>query len=97
MALVQWYQLPFSLVTSGDVLGAGIALPLVSLGIVAVRFYIRTMQKAAAGFDDWCILIGAVFITFIGAGFITGELMGYPTPLPSGANAAEAYNLRFSS
>ncbi|KAJ8108308.1 hypothetical protein ONZ43_g6466 [Nemania bipapillata] len=96
MDLVQWYQLPFTLVTPSDVLGAGIALPLASLGIVATRFYIRTVQKAAPGLDDWCILIGAIFITFIGAGFITGErlgVMGYPTPLPSGANAAEAYGL----
>ncbi|KAI1116642.1 hypothetical protein F5Y14DRAFT_448801 [Nemania sp. NC0429] len=96
MASTQWVQLPFALVTPGDVLAAGITLPIICLAVVAARFYVRVMQKAAPGLDDWCILVGAFFIVSLGAAFITGErlgVMGYPTPIPVGTNATEAYGL----
>ncbi|KAJ2988552.1 hypothetical protein NUW58_g3914 [Xylaria curta] len=96
MESINWVQLPFAFVSPGDVLAAGIVLPLVCLGLNVLRFRIRVTQKAPFGIDDWCSLTGNIFITGIGACFIVGErlgVMGYPTPVPSGTQASEAYGL----
>ncbi|GAP91496.1 putative plasma membrane protein Pth11-like protein [Rosellinia necatrix] len=96
MASIDWIQLPFAFVSPGDVLAAGIVLPLVCLGLAALRFHVRVIQKAPFGIDDWCSAIGSIFIAGIGACFIAGErlgIMGYPTPVPSGTQASEAYGL----
>ncbi|KAI1130734.1 hypothetical protein F5Y10DRAFT_107378 [Nemania abortiva] len=96
MASIEWTKLPYAFITPGDVLAAGIVLPLVCLGLAALRFHIRLAQKAAVGAEDWCSALGSIFITGIGACFIVGErlgVMGYPTPVPSGTEASEAYGL----
>ncbi|KAI0198297.1 hypothetical protein F4808DRAFT_263556 [Astrocystis sublimbata] len=96
MASVEWTKLPFQFVSPGDVLAAGIVLPIVCLGLAGLRFYVRAVQKAPFGVEDWCSALGAVFITGMGATFIVGErlgVMGYPTPVPSGTEASEAYGL----
>ncbi|KAI1214203.1 uncharacterized protein F4807DRAFT_407074 [Annulohypoxylon truncatum] len=96
MASTQWVQLPFALVTPGQVLSAGIVLPLVCIALVSIRFHIRRIQKTHLGIDDWLITLGVIFITGMGACMITGERLhvyGYPTPVPSGTVASEAYGL----
>ncbi|KAI0174125.1 hypothetical protein BJ166DRAFT_605780 [Pestalotiopsis sp. NC0098] len=96
MASVNWVQLPFPLVTPGQVLAAGIVLPIVCTLCVILRFYIRRLQQAPIGVDDWLVAIGVIFITGMGACLITGErlrVFGYPTPVPAGTNVTEAYGL----
>ncbi|KAI1453656.1 hypothetical protein F4805DRAFT_442652 [Annulohypoxylon moriforme] len=96
MASTQWLELPFALVTPGQVLSAGIVLPLVCMALVGMRFHIRRIQKTPLGIDDWLSTLGVVFITGMGACLITGERLqvyGYPTPVPAGTAASEAYGL----
>ncbi|KAI0169962.1 hypothetical protein GGR52DRAFT_592591 [Hypoxylon sp. FL1284] len=92
----QWLQLPFALVTPGQVLSAGIILPLLCVALVGTRFYIRRVQKASPGIDDWLITLGALFIIGMGICMIVGErlgVFGHPTPVPAGTVASEAYGL----
>lgn len=42
------------------VLAAGAAFPAVSIVVVALRFYVRSTQKARYGPDDWLALAGLV-------------------------------------
>ncbi|ETS81317.1 hypothetical protein PFICI_06319 [Pestalotiopsis fici W106-1] len=96
MASIHWLELPFPLATPGQILAAGIALPLVCISCVLLRFYVRRLQKAAPGADDWLVAIGVVFVAGMGACLITGErlkVFGYPTPVPAGTDATEAYGL----
>ncbi|KAI0972066.1 hypothetical protein F4678DRAFT_431031 [Xylaria arbuscula] len=96
MEATQWVELPFAFVGPAEVLSAGIVLPIVCLGMVATRFYLRVTQGNKIGLDYWCILLGVIFITGMGVTFIVGErmgIMGYPTPVPSGTVATEAFGL----
>ncbi|KAK9786401.1 putative GNAT family acetyltransferase [Seiridium cardinale] len=96
MSSIQWLQLPFALVTPGQVLAAGIVLPLVCIACVGLRFYVRRLQKTSPGVDDWLIAVGVVFIAGMGACLIIGERLGvagYPTPVPDGTDASEASGL----
>lgn len=96
MASPQWLELPFDLVSPGDVLAAGIVLPIVCIVMACVRIRIRRHQKLPLGIDDWLLGFGVLFITGMGACYITGErlgVMGYPTPVPDGTVASEAYRL----
>lgn len=96
MASIQWMVLPFNLVSPGDVLAAGIVLPIVCITMVCMRIRIRQLQKLSLGVDDWLAALGVLFIMGMGACFITGErlgVMGYPTPVLAGTLASEAYGL----
>ncbi|KAF2967231.1 hypothetical protein GQX73_g6333 [Xylaria multiplex] len=100
MESIQWVQLPFAFVSPGDVLAAGIVLPLVCIGLAALRFHIRVTQNSPFGIDDWCSALGSIFITGMGACFIAGErlgVMGYPTSVPTGTEASQAYGLFLGS
>lgn len=96
MASTQWMVLPFQLASPGQILAAGIVLPIVCIALAFVRIRVRQLQKLSLGIDDWLICIGVLFITGMGSCFIIGErlgVMGYPTPVPVGTNASEAYGL----
>ena len=52
-ATEQYVKLPFSFITPGEVLAAGIVLPILGIVFVGLRFYTRMLQKASFGIDDW--------------------------------------------
>lgn len=43
-----------------EILGLGATLPAIGCIIVALRFYVRRVQKTAVSIDDWLILGGLV-------------------------------------
>ena len=52
--------LSFSYVYAPEVISLGAILPVVSIAIVAVRIYLRRVQKVAISIDDWLILAALV-------------------------------------
>ena len=57
MAAVETYvKLPFGFVTPGEILAAGIVLPVLGILLVGLRFYTRILQKSFIGIDDWLTL-----------------------------------------
>ncbi|OGM42374.1 hypothetical protein ABOM_008391, partial [Aspergillus bombycis] len=80
-----WTHLPFRLTSAGEVLAAGIALPIACLACVMLRFFARARQKVRLGLDDWLLVPAAIMVTGMGICFIYGysvHVMGYPTPYP---------------
>jgi hypothetical protein len=56
----QYTQLPFAFAAPGELMAAAIALPLVCLVLVALRFYTRRIQRQAIGIDDWMSVMALV-------------------------------------
>ena len=54
------YTFTFQFVGPGEILALGIALPLTSILIVALRFWVRRVQQVHTGIDDWLSLAGLV-------------------------------------
>ncbi|RMZ39618.1 hypothetical protein CA14_010074 [Aspergillus flavus] len=80
-----WTHLSFALASAGEVLAAGIVLPIVCLACVMLRFLARGRQKVRLGLDDWLLVPAAIMVTGMGICFIYGysvHVMGYPTPYP---------------
>ena len=50
--------------TPGGVLAVSIALPILSIIAVFLRFYTRRLQKAKLGIDDWLTLPALVGCTY---------------------------------
>jgi O-antigen/teichoic acid export membrane protein len=50
----------FQYVSPGNVLAAGIILPILNILFVALRFYVRRTQKERIGIDDWLSIPSAV-------------------------------------
>jgi hypothetical protein len=74
MALpTKFITLPFALVDPGEVIAAGVVFPVVGLATVALRFYVRKVQKASWGLDDWLILPASILLCGMGACLITGR------------------------
>lgn len=93
---MEWAPLPFAFIPPGDVLASGIVLPIVCVSLVGIRFWIRIVQKAKLGADDWLVAVGAIMITGMGACLARGQqagVMGYPTPVPVGTDPQAAYGL----
>lgn len=55
-------ELAISFVGPGEVVSAGITLPIVSILVVALRFWLRSYQKVKLGLDDYTILLALVSI-----------------------------------
>ncbi|PQE22941.1 plasma membrane Pth11 protein [Rutstroemia sp. NJR-2017a BBW] len=58
-------ELAISFVGPGEVLSAGIAIPIVAIFLVALRFWLRSYQKVKLGPDDWTILIALGLRTIV--------------------------------
>lgn len=56
-----WTHLAFALASAGEVLAAGIVLPIVCLACVMLRFLARGRQKVRLGLDDWLLVPAAVY------------------------------------
>ena len=56
----QWTHLQFPLASAGEVLAAGVVLPIVCLACVMLRFVARGSQKVRPGLDDWLLVPAAV-------------------------------------
>lgn len=53
-------ELTIRFVSSGEVMAAGIVLPVVGAIVVSMRFWVRSRQKSTAGADDYTILLALV-------------------------------------
>lgn len=53
-------ELPVPFVGPGETLAAGIVLTLVGIGVVSLRFWLRSIQKTKVGPDDCTIAISLV-------------------------------------
>jgi len=76
-------ELHIAFADAGQIMAAGIVLPLVGMSVVALRFWLRYAQKLSFGMDDWSILGALVFITAMGISVIYGvsqKTLGYPSP-----------------
>lgn len=92
----QWEKLPFAFVTPGEVFSIGLVFPLVCIVLGGARLHVRRLQQQTLGADDWLAILGIVMVTGMGTCLIVGErlrVMGYPTPVPSGTVATQAYGL----
>ena len=49
-------ELHIAFADAGQIMAAGIVLPLVGMSVVALRFWLRYNQKLSIGMDDWSIL-----------------------------------------
>ena len=54
------FKFSFHYVNGQDTMAIGIALPIVCILIVALRFWTRNLQKVIVGLDDWLIVGGLV-------------------------------------
>ena len=52
----------FPFVDGNETMALGIVLPITCLIVVAIRFYMRNIQKAGIGIDDWLALAGLVCV-----------------------------------
>lgn len=57
---MSYSELVIPFVSPGEVLSAGIVIPLVGILTVGLRFWLRSRQKARAGADDYLILLALV-------------------------------------
>lgn len=76
-------ELAISFIGPGEVLSAGITLPVVGIIVVALRFWLRSYQKAKLGLDDYTILVALFFVIGMSICLIYGAAkhsLGYPTP-----------------
>ncbi|TGO09882.1 hypothetical protein BTUL_0151g00240 [Botrytis tulipae] len=76
-------ELAISFVGPGEVTAAGVALPVVGITVVALRFWLRGYQKAKLGLDDYTILAALLFVIGMGICLVYGvakRSLGYPTP-----------------
>ena len=54
-------EISFQYITPGETLAVCTVLPVLSIAVVAFRFYARRIQRAQIGIDDWPILPGLVY------------------------------------
>jgi len=72
-------------VSTHEVIALSVALPIISIIIVALRFLTRRMQNVKLGIDDWLIVNGLVFLVAMAICMLIGTrngAMGSPTPPP---------------
>ncbi|KAI0168902.1 hypothetical protein GGR52DRAFT_552777 [Hypoxylon sp. FL1284] len=72
--------------TAGHVMTAGIALSVVDVVVLCLRFWVRTSKRQGLRMDDWLILAATVSTVAIGISMVYGaarEALGYRTQLPS--------------
>ena len=67
-------EISFSYVTPGEMLAAASTLSAVAIILVGLRFYVRKMQRAHIGIDDWLIVIGLAMTVAVGITLIIGLL-----------------------
>ncbi|KAF1961852.1 hypothetical protein CC80DRAFT_543222 [Byssothecium circinans] len=75
-------ELPIAFVSAGDVVAANVALPLIGLVVVALRFWMRISRKTGVNVDDWLILAALVFVIGMGVAQLYGvsrHSVGYPS------------------
>lgn len=53
-------EISFKYVSPGEMIAASTVLPALSIIFVALRFYVRKLQRAQIGIDDWLIVPGLV-------------------------------------
>ncbi|QKX61575.1 uncharacterized protein TRUGW13939_08727 [Talaromyces rugulosus] len=90
----EYSKLPFAFITPSEVLAAAIVLPLLCIFFIAVRFYVRHIQKQEISVDDWMGVVAMLLIIGMGVCLIIGaeqHVMGYAAPLPEGFDPQEAY------
>ena len=58
MAPFSELRIPF--VYAGEVMAAGIVIPIVAISVVASRFWLRSFKHIGVGVDDWFILASLV-------------------------------------
>ncbi|CAF9913784.1 MAG: hypothetical protein HETSPECPRED_001659, partial [Heterodermia speciosa] len=88
----------FKYVDAAQTIAIATALPIVSIAVVALRFYARVRQSVGYGADDWLILGGLICLIGMGACLIDGaarKAMGYPSPAPP-SNATPDELLQFN-
>lgn len=54
------FQFTFPFVNGQNVMAIGVALPIVCIIVVVLRFWTRRLQKTMIGLDDWLIVGGLV-------------------------------------
>ncbi|KAI9646006.1 hypothetical protein NHQ30_005444 [Ciborinia camelliae] len=76
-------ELAIAFVGPGEVISAGIILPIIGIIVVGLRFWLRSYQKVKVGPDDYTILLALIFVIGMGICLIYGAAkhsLGYPTP-----------------
>lgn len=53
-------ELTIGFVSPGEVMAAGIVIPIVGAIVVGMRFWVRSSQKSTTGADDYTILLALV-------------------------------------
>jgi len=48
----------------GELVAAGVVLPILSIGAVVLRFYVRTSRKQNLAVDDWLMIPALVINAF---------------------------------
>ncbi|CAD6445428.1 d50c81d9-2706-463f-b1d0-bde9585233ce [Sclerotinia trifoliorum] len=79
----------------GELLAAGIVLPLIALATISLRYMVRRSRKARFGVDDWLLIPALLALTGIGACIIIGvvkKAVGYPAPPPASSSPEAALN-----
>ncbi|KAI1501576.1 hypothetical protein F5X99DRAFT_382350 [Biscogniauxia marginata] len=72
--------------TSGHVITAGIALSILDIIVLTLRFWIRRNKNQGLKADDWLILLATISTVAIGISMVYGasqEALGYRTKIPS--------------
>ncbi|KAI9896982.1 hypothetical protein N3K66_008004 [Trichothecium roseum] len=70
MAAIQhYYQTP------GHIVAAGIALPILDIAVVALRFASRLKSRQPLGPDDWLLIPATILVIGVGACLVIGVLM----------------------
>ena len=59
---MSYLELAIPFVSPGEVLAAGITIPLVGIAAVGLRFWLRARQRAGIGADDYLILLALVWL-----------------------------------
>ena len=57
-------ELHIAFAGAGEIMAAGIVLPLVGISVVSLRFWLRLVQKSSIGMDDWTIA-GALVVNYL--------------------------------
>lgn len=63
----------FDYVSTGDVYGLAIAIPVLAITAVSLRFFVRNRRKVGIRMDDWLLLPALLFYIGVCIVFIIGE------------------------
>ncbi|KAI9648976.1 hypothetical protein NHQ30_001542 [Ciborinia camelliae] len=77
------YNFTFKYVDRKEVISLGVALPIVCIVIVGLRFFTRHLQNTKKDTDDWLILSGLIWLIGMGICLVIGGhngAFGSPTP-----------------